>query len=488
MVGNSRVERLGTEKIGKLLVEMSSQTTLSLLVYAAYSITDIYFLSVGIGSLAAAGASIVSPVLIALGAVSTTVGAGGASVVSRALGEQDVEKASRTVANTFLIFWTAALAITVLGSAFIEPIVYLLGATDSIAPYAIEYGRIIFLGAITSTGYSAIIRADGNARYSTAIWIIPVSVNIVLCWLFIIVLRIGVSGAALATVSGQTISAGMSVYFFFFRKNRSYRIKAAHFKPDWPIITQVLTIGLPSLIKNFSVSLVAIATNNLLRMSGGDSALGVFAIVSRLYSGLITPQTGVVQGMQPLLGYNFGQRQFERVRETIRLSLGAAVVYGSLVCGVCLLNPAVLIALLSKESAIVAEGQTALRLLALSYPLTGVVMVTAASFQSVGRAREALLLTLGGILLVKLPVLLLASRLFSLTGIWAAEASSELILCLVSFFLLKKSPPWGSPLAAPAPPSHLPPVSRMVTGHGERRRARPGSGVPTTPNRPRSDG
>jgi putative MATE family efflux protein len=437
MSSPSRVERLGSENIAKLLLEMSSQTTFSLLVYAIYSITDTYFLSVGINSLAAAGASIISPVLIGLGALATTVGAGGASVVSRALGEQDVKRASRTVANTFLIFWAAAITITLLGAVFIEPIVYVLGATDTIAPYAIEYGRIIFLGAITSTGFSTIIRADGNARYSTAIWVIPVTANIVLCWLFIMVLKMGVAGAALATVSGQAISAGMSVYFFFFRKDRSYHIKVPYFKPDWSLIGEVLMIGFPSLIKNFSVSLVVIVTNNLLKQIGGDSALGVFAIVNRLYSALNMPQTGIVQGMQPLVGYNFGQKQFERVRETIRLSLSATVVYGSLVCGICLLMPALLIGLLSKESTIIVEGSTALRLLALSCPLTGVAMVTAASFQSVGRAKEALLLTLGGIILVKLPVLLLAARLFSLTGIWAAEASSELILCIVSVIMLK---------------------------------------------------
>src|SRR5512138_3532910 len=256
MTGSSKVARLGSEKIGSLLWEMSSQTTLSLLVYAIYSITDTYFLSVGINSLAAAGASIISPVLIALGGVATIVGAGGASVVSRALGEKNAERASRTVANTFLIFWMVAVTITIFGSLFIKPIVYLLGATDTIAPYAIAYGRIIFLGAITGTGYSAIIRADGNARFSTAIWVIPVSANLLLCWLFIMVLHMGVSGAALATVMGQSISAGMSVYFFFFRKNRSYHIKAAYFKPDWSIIGEVLMIGLPSFLKSISASLV----------------------------------------------------------------------------------------------------------------------------------------------------------------------------------------------------------------------------------------
>ncbi|MFT3893728.1 MAG: MATE family efflux transporter [Anaerolineales bacterium] len=437
MGGISKVERLGTEKIGKLLLEMSSQTTFSLLVYAIYSITDTYFLSIGINSLAAAGSSIISPVMIALGGVATIVGAGGASVVSRALGEHNIKKASRTVANTFLIFWTVAITITIPGAIFIKPIVYLLGATDSIAPYAITYGRIIFLGAITSTGYSAIIRADGSARYSTAIWVIPVTVNAVLCWFFIMVLHIGVAGAALATVAGQTVSALMSVYFFFFRKDRSYYIKIAYFKPDWSIIREVLAIGLPSFLKSISASLVVIITNNLLKVMGGDSALGVFAIIGKLYSSLTIPQTGIVQGMQPIVGFNFGQKRFERVRETIKLSLVTTVIYGLLICALCMLIPATLISVLSKEPTILSEGQTALRIMSIACPLGGVSVMVAAYFQSTGKAKEALMLALGGIVLIKLPVLLLASRLFALNGIWASEAISEFILCIVALLMLR---------------------------------------------------
>ena len=437
MSSPSRVERLGTENIGKLMLEMSSQTTFSLLVYAIYSITDTYFLSVGINSLAAAGASIISPVLIALGGVATIVGVGGASVVSRALGERNVERASRTVANTYLIFWTVAITITIFGSIFIKPIVHLLGATDTIAPYAITYGRIIFLGAITSTGFSAIIRADGNIRYSTAIWVIPVTTNLVLCWLFIMVMKIGVSGAAFATVTGQAISAGMGIYFFFFRKNSSYHITAISFKPDWSIIHEVLMIGLPSFLKSISASLVVIVTNNLLKLIGGDGALGVYAIIGKLYSALTIPQTGIVQGMQPLVGFNFGRKHFERVRKTMALSLGTTIIYGLLVCSICLLIPGMIIALLSREPAIITQGQTALRILSFAYPLGGISVMVAAYFQSTGRAKEALMIALGGILFVKLPVLLLASRLFALNGIWASEAISELILCVVALLMLR---------------------------------------------------
>jgi putative MATE family efflux protein len=439
MPSSSNVERLGTDRLGKLLWEMSSQTTLSLLAYAIYSVTDTYFLSVGINSLAAAGSSIISPVLIALGGVATTVGAGGASVVSRALGSGNPEKASRTIANTFLIFWITAILISLFGAIFIRPIVYLFGATESVAPYAIEYGRIIFLGAIFSTGFSAIVRADGSIRYSTAMWLIPVAANVFLCWLFIMVLRIGVSGAALATVlGGQALSAGMSMYFFFFRKQRSYHLRAAYFKPDWTLISEVVSIGFPSFVKSLSASLVVIVTNNLLKTIGGDSALSVFAIISRLYSSLNTPQTGIVQGMQPILGYNFGRKHFERVRKTIVYSLSSSLLYGLLVCGVCLLLPGALIGLLSHEPTIITEGGSALRLLALALPLGGISVMVAAYFQSVGRAKEALMITLGGIILVKLPVLLLASSLFSLTGIWLSEVVSEFILCSVAIVMLSR--------------------------------------------------
>jgi Na+-driven multidrug efflux pump len=268
-------------------------------------------------------------------------------------------------------------------------------------------------------------------------WIIPVTANIVLCWLFIMVLHLGVAGAALATVSGQAISAGMSIYFFFFKKDRSYSIKAAYFKPDWPVMGEVVLIGLPSLIKSLSSSLVVIIMNNLLKVLGGDSALSIFAIVSRLYSSLNTPQTGLVQGMQPIVGFNFGQKKFARVRKTIAYSLGASGIYGLLICLLCLVLPGALLGLLSKEPLIVAQGQNALRLIVLACPMCGVSLLVAAYFQSVGQAREALIITLGGILLIKLPVLLLAAKFFGLTGIWLSEAISEFILATASLVLLR---------------------------------------------------
>jgi len=274
--------------------------------------------------------------------------------------------------------------------------------------------------------------------YKRQIWISPVSLTIGFWWLLVIVFPLGMTGAAIATVLGQAASAGMSIYFFFFRKQRSYNIRLSYFKPDWAIMREILLIGSPSLIKNLSASIMAIVTNNLLRTLGGTSALSVFAIVGSLYSGLMTPQTGIIQGMQPIVGYNLGQRNLQRVWQTIKLSLRAAVGYGLLISSICLIIPSGLISLLSHDQALIAEGQTALRLLALAYPLTGISLVSAAALQAAGWAKQALLLLVGSIIGIKLPILLLGSQLFGLNGIWAAEAISELLLCGAAFWLLNK--------------------------------------------------
>lgn len=431
-----KANRLGTEPVEKLLFSMCSQTTLSLLVYSLYSLTDTFFVSRGVGTLAAAGVSISSPLIIALGAVSTTVGAGGASVVSRALGSRDVEKASKTVANAFIIFWTAAILVSIFGLIFLDTIIYAMGSTENIAPYAMGYGKIILIGALTSTGFSAIVRADGNIKYSTAMWLIPVGVNIALDPLFIYVFKWGVEGAAIATVVGQAISAGMSIYFFFFKKGRPYDIKAGFLIPDKEIIKEIIMIGSPSFLKNISSSIIVIITNNLLKNLGGDSALGIYAIVGRLYSGLSMPQVGIMQGMQPIVGYNYGLREYSRVNKVLKLSANASVAYGFLACILCLAFPALLLSIMSEDPSIISSGASVLRMVSLANPLAGVVLMITAYFQAAGKALKAVALSFGGILAVRIPVLLIMAIAFKLNGIWLSEAVSEVVLCIAAVMML----------------------------------------------------
>nr|WP_255449273.1 MATE family efflux transporter [Deinococcus arboris] len=407
------------------------------MVYSAYLLTDTYILSVGVGPLAAAGAGIIAPVLLLLGAVSTTVGSGGAALVSRALGQRDPVLAARVIASAFLMFWVVAGSVTLLGAPFIEPLVKVLGASARVAPYAEDFGRIILLGAITSTGFSAFIRAEGQVHFATAIWVVPVLVNLALCWLFVMVAHWGVSGAALATVAGQAVSAGMGLWYFFLRP-RPVRIAPWLWRPHAPLLWEVARTGLPSFAKNASASLLIIVTNHLLRGVGGDTALSVFAVVSRLLSGLLTPQTGLAQGVQPLVGFNVGRQAWDRVTLAVRWALGSTVAYGLLVWAACWCWPSGWINLLSQDERVRREGAEALRLLALAAPFLGVTVLAVTVLQSLGRIREALLLSVGGPLLLKVPVLLVAAQV-SLSALWLADAVSEGLMAGVAVWCLHRT-------------------------------------------------
>lgn len=289
---------------------------MSILLYSIYSITDTYFVSTGVNEFAAGGISVASPILSILGAMSTTVGTGGASIVSRMLGKGNKEDAANVTSNAMMVYWIFAIACTVLGLLFIEPLLQLLGCTDSLMVYAKGYACIILLGSITSTAFSAIIRAEGDTKFSMYMWMVPVITNLILDPLFILVLKWGVKGAALGTICAQMISVVMSTYFFFFKKRESYSIRRDHFKLRIHIVKEIFVIGFPSLVLSVGGSICAILINNILKSQSGDVAITAYGIVWKIHGFFIMPCSGIVQGMQPIVGYNFGMGDFKRVRNT----------------------------------------------------------------------------------------------------------------------------------------------------------------------------
>ena len=250
-------------------------------------------------------------------------------------------------------------------------------------------------------------------------------VNVLLCWLFVMVARWGVSGAALATVAGQAVSAGMGLWHFFVRP-RAVPVAPWLRRPDRLLLREVVLTGLPSFTRNAGASGLIVVTNHLLRDAGGDAALGVFAVVSRLLAALLTPQTGVAQGAQPLVAFAVGRSEWGRARATVAWGLGATVTYGLIVCAACWLWPSAWLSLLSHDDRVQRDGAQALRLLSLAAPCLGVNVLAVAALQAAGRVRPALLLSVGGPLL-KVPVLMIGAQR-SLTGLWVADAASEALL------------------------------------------------------------
>jgi MATE family, multidrug efflux pump len=423
---------LGARPIGRLLWHTCSQTTLSVGVYGIYALTNAWFVARGVGADAMAAVNLAAPVLLVLGAVSTTVGAGGASLVSRRLGAGDRAGAARAAGNAFALFWTAATLITIIGLAGIEPLLTALGADPGTRGLTRDYTVVLLAGALVSTGFSSLVRAEGRLRFSTMLWVVPVLVQITLDPLLILGLGWGVRGAALGTVGGQAVSAAMSIWFFFVQRERPYRIKGIDLLPYGRTIRSLIGVGAPSFLAGFGATLLAVLVNNTLSRTGGATALAAYAVCARIQTFVMMPQLGISQGLQPIVGYNAGLGRPDRVRRARTLSLRATIAYGGLAAAVVALLAAPLAGLFISDNATAA---TALRVIAVGFVAAGVTPLISAYFQSLGRPALSYVLSVGTLLAVKAPLVVILAHTGT-TGVWTALALGDVIAAAAAVLLL----------------------------------------------------
>jgi putative MATE family efflux protein len=440
---------LGTRPIGRLLWWTCSQTTLSVGVYGIYALTNAWFVARGVGETALAAVNLVAPIILMLGAVSTTVGVGGASVVSRMLGAGRPDQAARAAGNAFVVFWSVAVFITVAGLLALDPLLTVLGASGTTVAYARPYAALIIAGSIFSTGFSALVRAEGRLRFSTMLWVVPVLVQIVLDPLLIYVCGLGVSGAALGTVGGQAVSAGMAVWFFFFQRARPYRIRPADLRPHPATIGAVLAVGAPSFLAGFGGTLLAALINTTLAATGAV-ALAAYAVCARLQTFVFTPQIGITQGIQPIVGYNAGRRLTGRVHRTLTLAMRATVIYGAMTAALIALLAQPLVELFISDPETTAVTVPALRIIAIGFVFAGIPPLISAYFQSLGRATPSYLISIGTLVIIKAP-LVLALGTSGPTGIWIGLPIGEAISVAAAVGLLRWFGRPGTPRAQPAP-------------------------------------
>lgn len=433
----SQTEKLTKAPISKLLLSFCSQTTLSVMLYSFQSLINTYFVAVGVGAYAAGAVALSTPIMLIIGSFASTVGAGGASIISRALGKNDPEKAASTVGNTLLFFWMISSIFSVLGLLLLNPLLELLAVDDVLMPYAKGYTQIILIGAITATGFSSLIRAEGNIRFSIIQWTVSAIVNLILDPLFIFYFDMGVEGAAIATVISQMVSMGLCMYYYFLSKRHVFSIQRRHFRVKPRLMGEILSIGSPALLSQICNSIFLIAFNHRLGAFGGPEAISAFGIVSRLRSFLYMPISGIVQGLQPIIGFNYAAGLHKRMREATHLSLLAGVIYGLFIMLVCLLIPKELIRIFIHEEPIVSIGITALQFIALSFPFMGALTITAAYFQSTGKALFAFVVPVMSIVLIALPTLYILSWLFELQGLWFTYLVSDGITFFMAIILLQ---------------------------------------------------
>ncbi|MEV4804310.1 MATE family efflux transporter [Nonomuraea sp. NPDC049421] len=443
-------QSLGSRPIGPLLWWTCSQTTLSVGVYGIYALTNAWFVARGIGETALAAVNLVAPILLILGAVSTTVGVGGASVVSRSLGAGRPDQAARAAGNAFVVFWLVASSVTVAGLLALDPLLAVLGGSGPTSAYARPYAAVIIAGSIFSTGFSALVRAEGRLRFSTMLWVLPVLVQIVLDPLLIFVCGLGVTGAALGTVGGQAVSAGMALWFFFVQRERPYRIRPADLRPHPATIAAVLAVGAPSFLAGFGATLLAALINTTLAGTGAV-ALTAYAVCARVQTFVFTPQIGITQGIQPIVGFNAGRGLTGRVQRTLTLALRATVLYGATTAALAALLARPLTGLFVSDPATTALTVDAMRVIAIAFVFAGVPPLISAYFQSLGRAAPSYLISIGTLVIIKAPlVLALGTR--GPSGLWLSLPIGEAISALAAAGLLWRfGRPRTRPVRAPRP-------------------------------------
>ncbi|HBK52308.1 MATE family efflux transporter [Syntrophomonas wolfei] len=435
-----RSARMRNQHIGKLLWNFSLPTIVGMLVSSLYNVIARIFVGRGIGSLAIAATTVAFPIMILLMAVSLLIGVGATALISLKLGEQKKDEAEKVAgtAMTMLILLPAALALLFL--LFAEPILISFGASAAVLPYARDFTQIIMLGSVfgsISMGMNNFIRAEGNPAMAMYTQILGAVVSVALNYVFIFIFHWGIKGSALATILAQLISA-IWVLSYFFTGRSLVKIHWKNLKPAWPVLSSIMAIGFAPFAMQTAACIQQLILNHTLMFYGGDLALAAIGIVMSISMLLVMPVLGLGQGAQPIIGYNYGARQYQRVRETWKTAVLAGT--GIAVAGYLALHiwPLQLVGLFSKgDTALTTMTVHAMLTFFALLPVVGFQVVSSMYFQAVGKARQAAILSLSRQFLIFIPLLLILPRFWGIDGVWrTAPIADGLSVALTAGFIL----------------------------------------------------
>lgn len=437
--GNTRENRLATDPIGPLLVNMAVPAMIAMGVNALYNLVDTIFVGRIVGPLGIGGIGIAFPMQIAVLAVALLVGIGSASVISRSLGAGDADKAAAVLGNAVVMILIAVAFVAIAGLLFLDALLGALGATDALRPYAREYLTVILPGspfiamAIVS---NHLVRSEGNSRRAMRIMLVGAGLNIVLDPIFIYVLDLGVRGAAIATVIAQAVSFGYAAAFYL-SGTSSINVGLRHIRLTPAIAGEVFAIGAASFVRQISQSLFVIVTNNALRSFGDEIAISAFGVINKLLIFSLMPLVGIAQGFQPIAGYNYGAGNMARVREAVRYASVAAISIALFYFAVVMVFPRTVFGVFTTDPALLSTGATALRIVSLAIALVGLQIVGSVFFQSVGMAGPALILGLLRQAILLIPLVLILPRFLGVLGVWWSFPIADAVAAAVTVTWLR---------------------------------------------------
>lgn len=420
---------LGVEKVSRLLWRFSIPAIIGMVVNALYNVVDRIYIgnAPGLGANGLAGITIGFPIMIILLSIGILFGVGGATLFSMKLGAGETEEAELALGNAFSLLLISGVLFMVLGQVFLPPLLAAFGASPQVLPYAIGYMRIIFWGAvfqIVSIGLNNFLRADGQPKLAMVTMFMGAGVNIILDPVFIYVFDMGMAGAALATILSQFISM-VWILTYFFSKRSHHPIRLKNMVLKWGTTIRITALGLPNFLLQLGNSVLNVVLNMALLSYGGDIAVSGMGIVNSLQTILLMPITGLVQGAQPIVSFNFGAKKFNRVRETQKYAILIATTIVGIGWLATRIIPEPLVRLFNSEPELLAFGTQALQTWFLGLPIIGFQIVASNFFQATGRTRSAIFLTLTRQIILLIPAILLFSQTWGMDGLLHAAPFSD---------------------------------------------------------------
>jgi putative MATE family efflux protein len=431
-------DELGYGKIGKLLLNYSIPAILAMMVASLYNIIDRIFIGQGVGPLAISGLALTFPIMNLATAFGSLVGSGASTMISIRLGERKVNSATRFLGNAVVINLILGLSFTLLGLYFLDTVLYAFGASKDTIPYARDFMRIILYGNIFSHsffGLNNILRATGYPAKAMIITIATVVLNLIVAPIFIFYFHWGIKGAAWATVISQFIGTILVVTHYCNRNNTIY-FRKGFFKLRPSVVSRIFEMGMSAFLINLCASIVVIILNFSLKKQGGDLAIGAYGIINSVLGLIVMIIFGFNMGMQPIVGYNYGAKQYDRVLLTLKYALiiGTIISTVGFLCGE--LFPWYIARAFTTNETLINLTVEGMRFVVMIFPLVGAQIVTSSFFQAVGKPKISIFLSLSRQILFLIPTLLVFPRFFGLQGVWMASPVADFIASILTIIVL----------------------------------------------------
>lgn len=437
---NSQV--LGTESIGKLLMKYSIPAIIGMIVNALYNVVDRIFIGniPDVGPLAITGVGVTMPIMTIILAFAMLIGIGVTTNISIKLGQGKKEEAQKLIGNGITLSIIISVIISIVGIIFGDSILKLFGASDQTLYYAQSYIYIILAGTIFNIlafTLNNTIRGDGNPKLAATIMVVGCLTNIVLDAVLIFVFKLGIQGAAIATVISQMVTAIWALMYYVKGKS-NLKFEKSSLKLDKSLVKIIFAIGSAPFAMQIATSLVQVISNNALKVYGGDLAIGAMATISSISMIFLMPIFGLNQGAQPIIGFNYGAKQYDRANNAFKVSALASIII--MTSGWLLIQtvPELIVGMFNKDPKLMKITVNGIRIYLLMLPIIGVSITGSNYIQSVGKAKVAMVLSLLRQVILLIPMIVILPKFFGLDGVWYAQPVADLLATIITVVILVK--------------------------------------------------